>query len=97
MSALRRPLADLIGTPVMTEAGTSIGVVVGRVTCASSIDLLVRRRRLFHKSMYLRLGGDAITVNGHMFVHHPPATRQRSMPAVIHLVTPGQRARGGAA
>jgi hypothetical protein len=97
VSALRQPLADLIGRPVMTEEGTSLGVVVGRVTCASSIDLLVRRRRLFHKSMYLRLSGDAISVDGHTFVHHPPTTHQRSMPAVIHLITPGHRARGGAA
>jgi hypothetical protein len=81
----------------MTEEGTSLGVVVGRITCGSTIDVLVRRRRLFHRSMYLRLSGDAITVKGYAFIHHPATAHQRSMPAVIHLITPGHRARGGAA
>jgi hypothetical protein len=96
-STLRQPLAAILARPVITEAGASLGVVVGRITCGSTIDLLVRRRRLFHRSMYLRLNGDTITVNGHAFIHHPATAHQRSMPAVIHLITPGHRARGGAA
>jgi hypothetical protein len=95
--ALRQPLAAILGRPVTTEAGTSLGVVVGRIMCGSTVDVLVRRRRLFHRSMYLRLSGDAITVNGHAFIHHPATAHQRSMPAVVHLITPGHRASGGAA
>jgi hypothetical protein len=90
-------LAAILGRPVISETGASLGVVVGRITCGSTTDVLVRRRRLFHRSMYLRLSGDAITVNGHAFIHHPANPHQRSMPAVIHLITPGHRAGGGAA
>jgi|GEM_PF-5411824 hypothetical protein len=95
--ALRQPLASLIGLQVIDSASVSLGVVVGRVVGDSTVDLLVRRRRLFRRSRYLRLQGDAITMRGRTFVYHPRAVQRHVLPAVIQLTAPGHRARGDAA
>ena len=61
--AARERLAHVIGLPVTDPAGMTLGVVVGRIISGTTIDLLVRRRRLFHRSRYLRLQGAAITTS----------------------------------
>jgi hypothetical protein len=80
---LRQPLARLLGMHVVDAQGIDLGVVVGRVLAGNTVDLLVRRRRVLRRSRYLRLEGDAITVSGGRFVHHPQAVQLRAMPAVV--------------
>ena len=64
-------LTNVIGSAVVDSAGVSLGVVVGRIISGTTIDLLVRRRRLFHRSRYMRLQGAAITSNDRVLVYHP--------------------------
>jgi hypothetical protein len=95
--APRERLADVIGLPVIDFAGLTLGVVVGRVISGATIDLLVRRRRLFHRSRYLRLEGAAITASGPTLVYHPPIARETVRLEVVQTGGPGKRARGDAA
>ncbi len=73
--APRERLAHVMGLPVTDPIGMTLGVVVGRVLTGATIDLLVRRRRLFHRSRYLHLQGAGITVSGRTLVYHRPAER----------------------
>jgi hypothetical protein len=93
---LRRPLARLLGMPVVDDAGVRLGVVVGRILSGTGVDLLVQRRRLFHRSRYLRLRGDGINISGQTFVYRPPA-EPTAMPAVIRLTDRRSRSSGDAA
>ena len=86
VSALRQPLAHLMGAQVFDLSGVAIGVVVGRVLAGDAVDLLVRRRRLFRRSVYQRLEGRAIAVIERRFVYDPLRGQGRVMPAVIQVV-----------
>lgn len=98
VNAFRQPLARLTGAQVVDSAGTVVGVVVGRVLAGNDVDLLVRRRRLFHRSVYRRLEGDAITISGRRFVYDPDAIRSHVMSAIVQLaMLPAQVSHGDAA
>ena len=89
-------LAHVIGLPVTDPAGATLGVVVGRIVSGATIDLLVRRRRLFHRSRYLRLQGAAITGRGHTLVYHRAAERRDARLEVLKG-SPGDHSTGDAA
>jgi hypothetical protein len=94
--APRESLAHVIGLPVTDPAGVTLGVVVGRIVSDATIDLLVRRRRLFHRSRYLRLRGAAITVAGRTLVYHGAAERRDARLQVLRG-GPGDHLKGDAA
>lgn len=95
--APRERLAQVIGLPVTDAAGLPLGVVVGRILSGTTIDLLVRRRRLFHRSRYLRLQGAAITVRGRTLVYDTLAASGAPRFEVIQLSEAGEHSAGGAA
>ena len=84
----RERLADVIGLRVTDPAGMTLGLVVGRIISGTTVDLLVGRRRLFHRSTYMRLQGAAITADGPALIYHPPAapgrTRLQVLPTMHH-------------
>ncbi|HSP08457.1 MAG TPA: hypothetical protein VLU92_02530 [Candidatus Dormibacteraeota bacterium] len=90
-------LADVIGLRVTDPAGTTLGVVVGRIRTGATIDLLVRGRRLFRRSRYLRLQGRAITAGEHTLVYHRATERRRVNLGVVETSGDGDPARGDAA
>lgn len=90
-------LAHTIGLPVVDATGVRLGVVVGRVISGTTIDLLVRRRRLFHRSRYLRLQGTAISVSGRALVYHSIGVGGRPRFEVIQAAQSAQDDAGGAA
>ena len=94
--APRERLAHVIGLPVTDPAGMTLGVVVGRIISGATIDLLVRRRRLFHRSRYLRLQGAAITVSGRTLVYQRAAERH-SVQLEVLRGSPGDQPKGDAA
>lgn len=94
---LRQPLRNLLGRHVVDAQGVDLGVVVGRVLAGTSVDLLVRRRRVLRRSRYLRLEGVAITVSGTGFVHHPRAVELSALPAVARIAQHAGRPPGDAA
>jgi hypothetical protein len=89
-------LAHVIGLPVTDPAGVALGVVVGRIISGATIDLLVRRRRLLHRSRYLRLQGAAITLSGRTLVYHR-AAEQRGVRLEVLRRSPGDHSTGDAA
>jgi hypothetical protein len=95
--APRERLAHVIGLPVIDSAGLTLGVVVGRIISGTTIDLLVRRRRLFHRSRYLRLQGAAITVSGRTLVYHPLGAPNTLRLEVVQTSGSGERPKGDAA
>ncbi len=95
--APRERLAQVIGLPVVDSAGVTLGVVVGRIISGSTIDLLVRRRRPFHRSKYLRLQGAAITASGRTLVYHQPIAAGLRRFEVIQPSGSGENASGDAA
>jgi hypothetical protein len=86
-SALRQPLAHLMGAQVFDSNGAVIGAVVGRVLAGDQVDLLLRRRRLFRRSVYRRLDGQSIAVIERRLVYDPRRGQGRVMPAVIQIVS----------
>lgn len=90
-------LADVIGRPVTDPAGAYLGTVVGRILSGSGVDLLVRRRRLLHRSLYMRLAGAATTVTDGIVVHHPPAASGSVRLEVVRATEPGDHLAGDAA
>jgi hypothetical protein len=95
--APREGLAQVIGLPVIDSTGVTLGVVVGRIISGATIDLLVRRRRLFHRSQYLRLQGTAITASGRTLLYQRPAAQGKPRFEVIQASEAGEHSAGGAA
>jgi hypothetical protein len=95
--ASRERLAHVIGLPVIEEAGLTLGVVVGRIISGTTIDLLVRRRHLFHRSRYLRLQGAAITVSGRTLVYHPLVAQHTLRLQLVQTSGSGEHTEGDAA
>jgi hypothetical protein len=95
--APRDRLANVVGSPVIDSAGVTLGDVVGRIISGATIDLLVRRRRLFHRSRYMRLQGAAITVSGRTLVYHRLVAPDTVKLEVIQTSGSEERAKGDVA
>jgi hypothetical protein len=95
--AARERLAHVLGLRVTDTSGMAVGVAVGRIITGTSVDLLVRRRRLFHRATYLRLPGAAIITAEHTLVYHPAAEQRRVNLAVVPTSSDGDPATGDAA
>ncbi len=82
-----QPLMRVIGRQVVDATGIPLGVVVGRIISGTTIDLLVRRRRLFHRSRYLRLRGAAISTGASALVYQPPVAAVPVRLEVLHAAS----------
>ena len=87
----RQPLTNVLGRRVVDAQGVDLGVVVGRILTRNTVDLLMRRRRVLHRSRYLRLDGDAIAVSGEGFIYHPHAVELHALPAVARVAAADRR------
>jgi hypothetical protein len=82
---------------VIDPNGVRLGVVVGRILSGNTVDLLVRRRRLFHRSRFTRLQGAAVEVREQILVFHPPAPTASVRLDVVRERKPDDRETGDAA
>ncbi len=96
-SAPQQCLAHVIGRGVIDPNGVKLGVVVGRIVSGTTVDLLVRRRRLFHRSRFMRLQGAAVEVGDQVLVFHPPASTVSARFDVVRARSSAGRERGDAA
>jgi len=90
-------LAHVIGRAVIDPNGVRLGVVVGRILSGSTVDLLVRRRRLLHRSRFMRLQGAAVEVGDRVLVFHPLAPTASVRLDVVRVRKPAGRETGDAA